>query len=109
MPLIRRAAVLGAFYNLFLLGMCLVPAARNVFSFLFCWEWMTLGSFFLVLLEHEKAESRQAGYIYFVMSQAGTAFLFVAFFLLQRAAGSWGFDAFETAGPMQAPAIVFSM
>lgn len=95
----HAAGALGFFYNLFLLGMSWVPAAQNVFSFLFCWEAMTLTSFFLVILDHGKRESRQAGTLYFVMSQAGTAFILAAFFLLHRATGSWDFAAFHAVGP----------
>lgn len=94
----HKAGTLGFFYNLFLLGMSWVPAAQNVFSFLFCWEVMTLTSFFLVILDHEKQESRQAGILYFVMSQAGTAFIFASFFLFHRATGSWDFSAFHAIG-----------
>ncbi|MBI5624639.1 MAG: hydrogenase 4 subunit B [Elusimicrobia bacterium] len=95
----EKAAALGAFYDLFLLAMALVPAADNAFSFLFAWEAMTLSSFFLVTLDHEKASSRRAGYLYFVMSQAGTALIFASFLILWRAAGSLEFAAFRLAGP----------
>ena len=95
-----KVSRLVAFYNLFLLGMSFLPAAQNAFSFLLCWEWMTVASFFLVALDHEKSESRRAGYIYFVMSQAGAAFVFALFFLLRAAAGSWEFEAFKAAGPL---------
>ena len=54
-----RAATLGFFYNLFLAGMFLVPCARNVWSFLFSWEAMTVASFFLVILDHERQEARK--------------------------------------------------
>ena len=100
-----QAGSLGFFYNLFLLGMSLVPAARNVFTFLFCWEVMTLASFFLVILDHEKAEARKAGYLYFVMSQAGTACIFAAFFLLYKSTGSWDFAAFPAAAPGLSPLV----
>lgn len=94
----KNAAMLGFYYNLFLLGMNFVPIAQNVFSFLFCWEGMTLASFFLVIIEYEKLQSRNAGYIYFVMSQAGTAFIFILFFLLYRYTGSLEFESFRQSG-----------
>lgn len=92
----EKAGYLGFFYNLFLLAMSFVPLAANVFTFLFCWEGMTLASFFLVILEHEKPASRKAGYFYLVMSHAGTAFIFLLFFILARNAGSYEFAAFKT-------------
>ncbi|MFA6316656.1 MAG: hydrogenase 4 subunit B [Elusimicrobiota bacterium] len=98
-----RAGALGAFYNLFLLSMSLVPAADNAFCFLFAWEAMTLTSFFLVTLDHEDPEARKAGRFYFVMSQGGTALIFAAFLLLWRASGSWEFSAFREAGRLMAP------
>lgn len=101
----EQAAALGFFYNLFLLGMSFLPAAQNVFSFLFCWEAMTLASFFLVILDHANPDSRSAGYLYFVMSQAGTALLLAMFFLLHREAGAWDFEAFRSAGPQLAPGL----
>src|SRR4029078_8862982 len=44
----RGRAVHGAF-NVFLAGLCLVPAAGNVFTFLFGWELMALTSYLLVI------------------------------------------------------------
>ncbi|OGR80114.1 MAG: hydrogenase 4 subunit B [Elusimicrobia bacterium RIFCSPLOWO2_02_FULL_39_32] len=93
----ENAAGLGFFFNLFILGMSLVPIAQNVFTFLFCWEGMTLASFFLVILEHKIKESRKAAYIYLVMSHLGAAFIFLIFFLLYQTTGSWEFQHFRIA------------
>lgn len=93
----NKAGYLGFFYGFFLLFMLLVPVSANAFTFLFCWEMMTLTSFFLVMLEHEKAENRKAGYLYLIMSHAGTVFIFLLFFLLYRATGSMEFDVFRMA------------
>ena len=100
-----RAANLGFFYNLFLAGMFLVPCARNVWSFLFSWEAMTVASFFLVILDHERQEARKAAYLYLVMSQISAAFITAFFFLLYRATGSLEFSVFETAGPSLDPGL----
>ncbi|MBI2118935.1 MAG: hydrogenase 4 subunit B [Elusimicrobia bacterium] len=93
----ENAASLGFFFNLFILGMGLVPLAQNVFTFLFCWEGMTLASFFLVLLEHKIKESRKAATLYLVMSHLAAAFIFLIFFLLYEKTGSWEFEHFRAA------------
>ena len=58
--------------------------ARNAVLFLFAWELMAVASFFLVTFEHERESVREAGWIYFVATHLGTAFLLM-FFLLRRA------------------------
>ncbi len=100
-----RAGELGFFYGVFLAGMSLVFAARSVFAFLFSWEIMTLSSYFLVVADTESQESRRAGWIYFVMSQGGAAFLLAGFFLLGGAGGLWDFAALESAGRSLAPSM----
>ncbi len=91
----RKRGFLGALYNWFILTMILVVTARDVFYFLVFWELMSLVSFFLVVLHHEKPEARHAGLIYVVMTHAGTAFISIAFWLLFRHAGSFSFQDFQ--------------
>jgi len=80
------------FYNLLVVGMALVVAARNGLLFLVAWEVMSLASFFLVTFEYERQMVRQAGNIYLVATHIGTAFLIVFFVLLGAHAGSLDFD-----------------
>ncbi len=89
--------VLGLAYNGFLATMVLVVLANSVFAFLFAWEAMSLVSFFLVIHNHQEAQVRRAGYIYLVMTHAGTAFLFAGFLVLFANAGSLDFDVLRSA------------
>jgi hydrogenase-4 component B len=83
------------FFNVFVAGMVLVVVARTAFLFLLAWEIMSLAAWFLVTFEQEKAEVRRAGWIYLIATHLGVAFLFLAFLLLGRHAGSLEFEAFH--------------
>jgi len=86
------------FYGLLVLGMVLVLLARNAVLFLFAWELMAVASFFLVTFEHERESVREAGWIYFVATHLGTAFLLAFFLLLARETGSMDFDVWAAQG-----------
>ena len=86
------------FYGLLVLGMVLVLVARNAVLFLFAWELMAVASFFLVTFEHERESVREAGWIYFVATHLGTAFLLAFFLLLARETGSMDFDVWAKQG-----------
>ncbi|MHB8482646.1 MAG: hydrogenase 4 subunit B [Nitrospiria bacterium] len=90
--------VLGSLYNAFLLSMTLVVMADNGFLFLILWEVMSLVSYFLVVTEHEKAETRYAGFFYLVMTHVGTAFIMICFLLFYQQSGSFAFEAFRSSG-----------
>lgn len=94
----RHEKSLGApwfFFNVFVAAMVLVVVARTAFLFLVAWEVMSLAAYCLVTFEHEKAEARQAGWTYLIATHLGAAFLFFAFVLLGRNAGSLEFEAFQ--------------
>jgi formate hydrogenlyase subunit 3/multisubunit Na+/H+ antiporter MnhD subunit len=86
------------FYGLMVLGMVLVLLARNAVLFLYAWEVMAIASFFLVTFEHERESVREAGWIYFVATHLGTAFLLAFYLLLARETGSMNFDDWAKAG-----------
>lgn len=90
--------VLGSLYNAFLLSMTLVVVADHGFLFLILWEVMSLVSYFLVVTEHEKPETRYAGLFYLVMTHIGTAFIMIAFLLLYQQTGTFSFEAFRSSG-----------
>jgi hydrogenase-4 component B len=94
----KNVAALGAFFNVLLLAMTLVFLASNAFFFLIAWELMALSSYFLVSFEHEKAETRDAGVLFFVMSHIGTGCLILGFLLLFQASGSYAFAGFHALG-----------
>jgi hydrogenase-4 component B len=85
-------------YCLLVLGMVLVLVARNAVLFLFAWELMAVASFFLVTFEHERESVRKAGWIYFVATHLGTAFLLAFFLLLARETGSMDFNVWAENG-----------
>jgi formate hydrogenlyase subunit 3/multisubunit Na+/H+ antiporter MnhD subunit len=108
----RREKSLGSpwfFYNVFVAGMVMVLVARTVFIFLVAWEVMSISAYCLVTFEHEKPESRQAGWIYLIATHLGVIFLFIAFLLLGRHASLHGaanyleFAAFRSMPNLEAP------
>jgi hydrogenase-4 component B len=93
-PAIRS---LGAMLNVFLLALSLVPLAHNVITFLFLWEVMSLASYFLVLTESERRETRQAGLWYLAMAHGGLVLVMAAFLLMAVGAPSTGFEDLRAA------------
>jgi hydrogenase-4 component B len=85
------------FFPAFLAGMNLVLLADDAFSFLLCWEFMSLASWALVMAHHREPGNTRAGYIYLVMASFGTLALLLAFGLLSGTAGSYGFASIRAA------------
>ena len=54
---------------------------------------MSISSFFLVIYDVQKKATRDAGYIYFIFTQAGALFIFAGFGFLYAHTGTFGFDA----------------
>jgi hydrogenase-4 component B len=105
----KSVGVLAAFYNTLLLATTLVFTASNAFFFLLSWEVMALTAYCLVSFEHEKAETRNAGVLFFIMSHIGTGCLILGFLLLFQAAGGqspgdYSFDTFRSLGATMSPA-----
>src|SRR5437868_13132539 len=86
------------FFPAFLAGMNLVVLADDAFSYLVCWEFMSLASWALVMAHHREAGTARAGYIYLLMASFGTLALLLAFGLLAGPAGDYGFAAIRGAG-----------
>jgi len=85
------------FFPAFLAGMNLVVLADDAFSYLLCWEFMSLVSWALVMAHHREAGNAKAGYVYLVMASFGTLALLLAFGLLAGPAGDYGFVAIRAA------------
>ncbi len=100
----KNVAVLGAFYNALLLATTLVFTAANAFFFLIAWEIMALTAYCLISFEHEKAETRKAGVLYFIMSHIGTGCLILGFLLLFQVSGDYSFEGFRALGEKLSPA-----
>ena len=94
----RSLGPVWLFYCVLVLGMMLVLLARNAVLFLFAWELMAVASFFLVTFEYEREAVREAGWIYFVATHLGTAFLLVFFLLTARETGSMDFTVWAEKG-----------
>ncbi|MDE1869969.1 MAG: hydrogenase 4 subunit B [Candidatus Micrarchaeota archaeon] len=85
-------------FNLFLLSMAAVVSAQNAFAFLVFWELMALSSYYLVSFEHKEEASKNAGFVYLLMTHFGTACLIVMYLILAGGAGgSFDFSAFSNA------------
>jgi len=91
----RSLAGYWFFYFILFGGMSLVFTAYNGVLFLMAWEGMSLASFFLVLHENHREEVRKAGWIYFVATHGGTAFLLVLFGIIGSSLEVWDFNAFQ--------------
>src|SRR5437868_3218549 len=85
------------FFPAFLAGMNLVVLADDAFSYLLCWEFMSLASWALVMAHHREAGNAKAGYIYLVMASFGTLALLLAFGLLAGPAGDYDFAGIRAA------------
>jgi len=85
------------FFPAFLAGMNLVLLADDAFSYLLCWEFMSLASWALVMAHHREPGNAKAGYIYLVMASFGTLALLLAFGLLAGPAGDYGFSSMRAA------------
>lgn len=88
-----KTALNHLFFSILIASMALVVTATNIITFMMAWELMSLSSFFLVIYNHGSAESRRAGYLYFVFSHVGAMFLFAAFGTLFSQTGSFDFQA----------------
>lgn len=84
----RRKNLTVSLMGCFILSMILVIASFSMFSFLFFWELMALFSFLLVMVDHEKKETRKAGMFYFVMTHLSTLFLLFAFLFIYVQTGT---------------------
>lgn len=90
--------ILGALYHLFILSMILVVTANNGIVFLILWETMTLLSFFFVVFNTENALSKQAGFIYLLMTHIGSAFLLLIFLILTHYTSNFSFASYTNIG-----------
>jgi len=73
---------LGLMFNLFLLGMSVVPCAGNVFTFVAAWEAMAVTSYFLVMTGADHEDTRRAGLWYIAMTHLGLVMLLPMFFAM---------------------------
>jgi hydrogenase-4 component B len=99
----RNLGAFGFFLNLLLPSLALVFTASNVFFFLVTWEVMALSSYFLIIFEHEKEKTRNAGMVFLIMSHAGTGLLLIGFLTLASVSGSLDFSSFHLLASSMTP------
>jgi hydrogenase-4 component B len=75
-------------FGVLIAALAVVVLAGDGVAFLFAWEIMALSAFLLVTTEDERAEVRQAGWIYLVSTHVGTLALFALFGLWWSVSGS---------------------
>lgn len=90
-----RIAVNYFFFAVLIVSMALVVCADSLITFALVWEIMSLSSFFLVVHDFQKKETRSAGYLYFVFAQAGAMCIFAAFGLIYSVTGNFSFDLLD--------------
>src|SRR5881394_3565234 len=78
-----------AWWSGIVLSMGLVLLSSNGLHFLIAWELFTVCAFFLITLDRERRDARNAGWLYLVASHAGTLCLFAFFGTLAARTGSW--------------------
>jgi len=96
------------FFNILMLSMAAVVTAGNGLQFLISWEGMSISSFFLVCYDYENDEVCKAGWLYFMATHLGVAFLFFFFLTAASISGSLDFASF-TALSTLSPALTGSL
>ncbi|MBI5384865.1 MAG: hydrogenase 4 subunit B [Verrucomicrobia bacterium] len=99
----KNVGVLGALFNALLLATTTMFVAGDLWLFLIAWELMALTAFCLVSFEHEKAETRKAGVLYFIMSHIDAGCIILGFLLLFQASGDYSFTSLHDIGAKMSP------
>src|SRR5450631_438930 len=94
------------FYPAFIAGMNLVLLAKDAFSFLVGWEFMSLASWALVVSEDRSEENRRAGLVYLIMATGGALTLLLAFGMLAGPEGGYAFAQIRRAAASGAGPVV---
>jgi formate hydrogenlyase subunit 3/multisubunit Na+/H+ antiporter MnhD subunit len=89
----RRTWFSHATFAFVLAVLALVVTAQSAVLFLCVWELMSIGSYILIVTEHEHASVRRAGLLFLVVTHAGTLALFAMFAIWGRGSGDWTFAA----------------
>ena len=80
-------------------ALAVVVTAQSVVVFLGAWELMAIGSYVLIVVEHERADARRAGLIYLVATHTGTLALFAMFAWWATRAPDWSFASLASVAP----------
>ena len=85
----RSARAGRAWWSALIACLGLVLIASNGLHFLIGWELFSVCAYYLITLDHEKAEVRAAGWLYLAASHVATLCLFAFFATLAARTGSW--------------------
>ena len=99
---------LGVFYGLLSGSMAMVVIARDSALFLIAWEIMALSAYFAATAEDDKAEVRQAGWVYLVATHMGTLLLIAMFGMWRNATGSFALDQAQSV-TAQSAGLIFGL
>jgi hydrogenase-4 component B len=94
---IRRLRAFGVLINLLLLSLVLIVAASDAIVFLMAWEAMAFLSYLMVNFDYEDRMVIRASFLMLAVSELGTVSIFIAFLLLYRVTGDFGYDALRAA------------
>jgi hydrogenase-4 component B len=93
----RRLRAFGVLINLLLLSLVLIVASADAIVFLMAWEAMAFLSYLMVNFDYEDRTVIRASFLMLAVSELGTVSIFIAFLLLYRVAGGFGYDALRAA------------
>jgi formate hydrogenlyase subunit 3/multisubunit Na+/H+ antiporter MnhD subunit len=80
-------------YILMQAGLISVCSLQNTIAFLIAWEIMALSSFILIIFEHNKRETLNAGFNFLIQSHISIMFLTLAFIWVALRMNSYDFKA----------------
>ncbi len=90
-----RAIRLQLWFGVVTGSMAVVCLAGNALLFLFAWEVMALGGFFLVRSEPDRRDAQKASWVYLAAAHVGTFAIFAFFAAVGGARGSFDFSAWS--------------
>jgi hydrogenase-4 component B len=102
----RNHRLVRGTYGVFMAAMASVVLAGNGVVFLMAWEVMAVSAFILIATEHERAEVREAAFIYLAATHAATLLLWVLFARVAAATGTFGFAPLPAGGAATATLLI---
>jgi formate hydrogenlyase subunit 3/multisubunit Na+/H+ antiporter MnhD subunit len=78
------------------IAMLWVCMAQQAFVFLISWEIMSLSALLLIMFDHEKIETLQAGLNYLIQAHLGVILITTGFIWVYAAEGSFDFNAIQS-------------
>ena len=84
-------------YHFFLAAMAGVLLADDAYGFMIAWETMAIASYFLVVSNHQDAETRRAGFLYILIAHLGAIAVLLCFGVMQLGSGDFRFASMRNA------------